>query len=71
MTLNTINKGQKFKIKNILEKSAREQAIRLGLFEGASVECSHKLPYGPVILKSGLQEIAIGRNLAKKIIISL
>lgn len=70
MTLNKINQGQIFKINNILEKSAREQAIRLGLFEGASVKCSHKLPYGPIILKTGMQEIAIGRNLAKKIEIS-
>jgi len=71
MTLNKINKGQEFKIKNITEKSIREQAIRLGLFEGALVKCSYKLPYGPLVLKTGMQEIAIGRRLAKKIIVSI
>lgn len=71
MTLNNITCGQKFKIENIQDKSVREQAIRLGLFEGSHVTCSHKLPYGPVILKTGMQEIAIGRNLAKKIIVSI
>ncbi|NLK72161.1 MAG: ferrous iron transport protein A [Clostridiales bacterium] len=71
MTLNKINRGQRFKIKNINEKSSREQAIRLGLFEGAYAKCIYKLPYGPIIVKAGMQEIAIGRNLAKNIIISV
>ncbi|MCG8484391.1 MAG: ferrous iron transport protein A [Clostridia bacterium] len=71
MTLNKIDCGQMFKIQNIQEKSVREQAIRLGLFEGSLVKCSHKLPYGPIILKTGMQEIAIGRNLAKKIVVSV
>jgi len=71
MTLNKINKGQEFKIESIMEKSIREQAIRLGIFEGIIVKCSHKLPCGPIILKTGLQEIAIGRKLAKKIIVSI
>lgn len=71
MTLNKVGCGQMFKIQNINEKSVREQAIRLGLFEGSQATCSHKLPYGPVILKTGMQEIAIGRNLAKKIVVSV
>jgi Fe2+ transport system protein FeoA len=43
------------------------QALRLGISEGSEVTVVTKLPAGPVVVRSGLQEIAIGRRLAGRI----
>lgn len=69
MTLDLAVKGQKIEVVHIPDSSIRAQAIRLGIFEGARLVCYEKLPAGPVILQNRMQEIAIGRNLAKKITI--
>jgi Fe2+ transport system protein FeoA len=69
MTLDSAVKGQLIEVINIPDSSIRAQAIRLGIYEGARLLCSEKLPAGPVILQNRMQEIAIGRNLAKKITI--
>lgn len=71
MTLDRANRGQKVRIVNIPDSNIRVQAIRLGIYEGCTLTCSEKLPAGPVILQNRMQEIAIGRNLAKKITIKL
>lgn len=71
MTLNCVKKGQRLTIIRINNERARQQSIRLGLGAGTTVICSEKLPSGPIILKLGMQEIAIGRNLAKQIVISI
>ncbi len=67
MTLDKAKKGIKVKIVGIGSKDIRSQAIRLGIYEGAVFTCSEKLPGGPVIIQSRLQEIAIGKGLAEKI----
>ena len=46
---------------------ARVQALRFGMAEGACVECITRIPAGPLVIKSGRQEIAVGRALAKRI----
>jgi len=69
MTMADIKRGNKFKIVDIPDEVVRVQALRFGISEGAEVECSEKIPGGPVILKRNFQEIAIGRKLAEKIII--
>ncbi len=69
MTLDLAVKGQRIEVINIPDASIRVQAIRLGIYEGAKLICSEKIPAGPVILQNRMQEIAIGRNLAKKITI--
>ncbi|MGE4284641.1 MAG: ferrous iron transport protein A [Clostridia bacterium] len=71
MTLDRANRGQKIEIISIPDSNIRAQAIRLGIFEGCRLTCAEKLPAGPIILQNHLQEIAIGRNLAKKISINL
>ena len=67
MTLDMINKGEFFKIKRIPNKKVRAQILRLGAGEGALAKCYEKVPGGPVIIKKNLQEIAIGRGLARTI----
>ena len=49
------------------DEHARMQALRFGMSEGACVECVTRIPAGPLVLKSGRQEIAVGRALAKRI----
>lgn len=71
MTLSDVKKGQKIRILKIDDSNARHQTIRLGLGEGSHVLCSEKLPSGPILLRLGLQEVAIGRSLATKITIAL
>lgn len=71
MTLDMAKKGQKIYIKKINDDNIRVQAIRLGIYEGAKVNCSLKIPFGPIILGNRMQEIAVGRSLAKKIQIDI
>lgn len=71
MTLDKARRGQRVLIKNINDNDIRIQAIRLGIYEGAEVNCSAKIPFGPIIVSNRLQEVAIGRNLAKKISVEI
>ncbi|MEG0641938.1 MAG: ferrous iron transport protein A [Clostridium sp.] len=71
MKLSEAKKGQNVLIKKINDSNIKIQAIRLGLYEGAKVNCSAKIPFGPVVLSSRMQEIAIGRNIADNIEIEL
>lgn len=67
MTLDEVTPGQKIKIIDIPDQTVRAQAIRFGIGLGAEVVCQEKLPGGPVVLRKGFQEIAVGRNLARQI----
>lgn len=67
MTLDRISRGQKIEIVSIPDRDIKDQAIRLGIFEGARVTCFEKLPAGPVVILNRKQEIAIGRKLAERI----
>lgn len=69
-TLDRVRAGEHIEIGDVNDEIARAQAIRLGLSEGAPVTCVTKLPCGPVILKCGLQEIAVGRGLAQRICVT-
>jgi Fe2+ transport system protein FeoA len=66
-SLDCIRKGELIEIVSVDDKHARVQALRFGMAEGALVECVTKIPAGPLVLKSGRQEIAVGRALAKRI----
>jgi Fe2+ transport system protein FeoA len=66
-SLDCIRKGERIEIVSVDDQHARVQALRFGMAEGACVECVTKIPAGPLVLKSGRQEIAVGRALAKRI----
>jgi len=66
-SLDCIRKGEKIEILSVNDQHARVQALRFGMAEGACVECVTRIPAGPLVLKSGRQEIAVGRALAKRI----
>lgn len=66
-SLDCIRKGERIEIVAVDDKHARIQALRFGMAEGACVECVTRVPAGPLVIKSGRQEIAVGRALAKRI----
>lgn len=65
--LSSARKGEHFEIVSVDDDHARVQALRFGMAEGACVECITRIPAGPIVLKSGRQEIAVGRSLAHRI----
>ncbi len=67
MTLDMVRRGDRVRILKILDPQVRFQAIRFGIGEGADVRCAEKLPAGPIVLRRGRQEIAIGRSIARSI----
>ena len=67
MTLAQAVKGEKLIIRSIEDSEMRMKAIRFGVMEGAEVICAEKLPRGPVIIRRGRQELAVGRGLAQSI----
>lgn len=67
MTLDQARPGQFLTIKTITDDFARLQAIRFGIAEGARAICQTVLPGGPVVIRKGLQELALGRNLCSRI----
>lgn len=69
MTLEQAKKGEKLIVMNIMDPEMRIKAIRFGIMEGAEVTCMEKLPSGPVIIQKGKQELAIGRGLARRIVV--
>lgn len=71
MTLDQMLPGQAFLITAVQDDFARLQAIRFGIAEGARAICQTVLPGGPVVVRKGKQEMAIGRNLALRIQVQL
>ncbi len=65
--LSCARKGDRFEIVSVDDDHARIQALRFGMSAGADVECITRIPAGPIVLKSGRQEIAVGRGLAERI----
>jgi Fe2+ transport system protein FeoA len=66
-TLAALSAGDRVIIDSIGDVCARAQALRFGMGEGAAISCVTTLPGGPVVLRSGRQEIAVGRGLARRI----
>jgi len=65
--LSGVRKGDLLEIMSVDDDHARMQALRFGMAEGACVECVTRIPAGPIVLRSGRQEIAVGRSLADRI----
>lgn len=66
-TLADARKGQHFTVTSVDDDRARITALRFGMAEGACIQCVQRIPAGPIVLRSGRQEIAVGRELAKRI----
>lgn len=66
-TLDRVARGQSFEVLGIDDEMARITAMRFGMSEGAQISCVTRIPAGPIVVRSGRQEIAVGRGLAKRI----
>ncbi|APG28655.1 hypothetical protein A7E78_12925 [Syntrophotalea acetylenivorans] len=69
MSLNELKRGQSATITNVPDENLRIQLLRFGIINGSQVSCHCKLPFGPVVLKYGGQEIALGREIARQVTI--
>lgn len=66
-SLDCIRSGEHIEIVSVDDDHARVQAMRFGMSAGACVQCVIRIPAGPLVIKSGRQEIAVGRSLAQRI----
>lgn len=67
ISLDQARKGDRLLIQAIPDATVRVQVLRFGLSIGSVVTCQSVMPGGPVVLRRGMQEIAIGRELARTI----
>ncbi len=67
MCLSELHRGQSATVTHIPDETLRAQLLRFGIAAGSRVICHAKLPFGPVVLRFGGQEIALGRELAEQI----
>jgi len=65
--MSELKRGDRATVKHIASELIRAQAIRFGISEGSEVSVEEVLPAGPVILRRGTMQYAIGRNLAQQI----
>lgn len=71
MTLDQIKRGQQVIIRDITNDLIRAQAMRFGISEGTVITLQEIVPAGPVVVRRAKQEIAIGRELARRINVDL
>lgn len=67
LTLDRLRAGEHVEVVSVNDDRARVQALRFGLCQGARISCVTKIPAGPVVVRHGRQEIAVGRDLARRI----
>lgn len=71
MCISDLKNGQEATVLNIPQEDLRVQLLRFGITPGSRVSCATNIPFGPVVLKFGSQEIALGRQIARKITVNL
>jgi len=67
MSISELRRGQIATVGHIPAEELRVQLLRFGITAGCQVSCHTNIPFGPVVLKYGGQEIALGRELARQI----
>ncbi|TZE83485.1 FeoA family protein [Calorimonas adulescens] len=69
MILANAKVGQTVEIVDIMDSDAKIKTLRLGIGEGSKIKCVEKISNGPVVIRSRMQELAVGKKLAEKIVI--
>lgn len=67
MCLSELKRGQSARVETIADEQLRVQLLRFGIAAGCRVICHTRLWAGPVVLRFGGQEIALGREMARQI----
>jgi Fe2+ transport system protein FeoA len=55
--------GQKVRVAAITDQNLAMQALRMGISEGEIIEVIARIPGGPLVIRQGELEIALGREL--------
>lgn len=63
LTLEQADVGCVVRITRILDAETATTVMRLGLAEGECVMVASKIPGGPIVLRIGMMELALGRSL--------
>ena len=71
MNLEDAPKKKILEIISINQEKLSEDAMRFGIEDGECVQIINKLPGGPIVIQKNQQQIAIGRELAKAIVVRL
>ncbi len=69
MRLKDVEPGAEIEIFQLPDETIKTQFVRLGITEGTKVKCAHKLPGGTVVIVKRHQEIAVGSDIAGKILV--
>ena len=69
ISLSDVRRGNIIKILHLPSGLVRAQMIRFGITEGEIIKCLERLPGGTILIQKNRQEIAIGLELAKKIMV--
>ncbi|MBI5648120.1 MAG: ferrous iron transport protein A [Ignavibacteriae bacterium] len=70
MTLGAVRRGGRVRVLRLPDGSFRAQLIRIGIMEGAELECLERLPGGTLVLAHSRQEVALSAELAASITVS-
>ena len=63
--------GQYIRIHSLPKGKLKAYFIRLGIREGEYVKCFERLPGGTVVIQKNRQQIAIGHELAREILVMI
>jgi len=69
ISLNSATTGQNLRIASVPHGTLKAQFVRLGIHEGEKVKCLERLPGGTIVVQKNRQQIAIGHQLAKQIMV--
>ncbi len=67
LTLEQAKVGDTLRVLKISDPETATVAMRLGISEGETFFLASKIPGGPVVIRSGSVEIALGRELCHSI----
>jgi Fe2+ transport system protein FeoA len=67
VTLDTLKKGENALIAEQLDPEDAINTMRIGLIPGQIVQVLAKIPGGPMVLRLGHAELAIGKDLSQRI----
>jgi ferrous iron transport protein A len=67
--LHLTSTGDVLRIASMPHGTLRAQFVRLGIHEGEKIKCLERLPGGTVVIQKNRQQIAIGHQLAKQIMV--
>lgn len=67
MSLNELKQGKEAQVSRIPDAGLRAQLLRFGIAAGSTVRCQNRIPFGPIVLRYGGQELALGRDIARQI----